>query len=67
LKGIDREAFAARLGAWAEGLLSATSASQTAIEGSAVDGKTRRGRQKQGAPGVHLLAALGHPLGLTLA
>jgi hypothetical protein len=67
LKGVDREALAARLGAWAEGLLVATSVSQDAPEGIAVDGKTRRGSQKQGAPGAHLLSALGHRLGLTLA
>jgi predicted transposase YbfD/YdcC len=67
LKGIDRKALEARRGAWAEGLLAATSASQTAPEGLAIDGKTLRGSQKQGAPGVHLLSALGHRLGLTLA
>jgi len=57
----------ANLGAWAEGLLAATPASQDAAEGIAVDGKTLRGSQKQGAPGAHLLSALGHRLGLTLA
>jgi predicted transposase YbfD/YdcC len=67
LQGIDRKALEARLGAWADGLLAATSASQTAPEGLAIDGKTLRGSQKQGAPGVPLLSALGHRLGLTLA
>jgi hypothetical protein len=33
----------------------------------AIDGKTLRGSQKQGAPGVHLLSALAHRVGLTLA
>ena len=33
----------------------------------AVDGKTLRGSRKQGAPGGHLLSALSHHLGLTLA
>ena len=33
----------------------------------ALDGKTLRGSRKQGAPGVHLLSALSHHLGLTLA
>ena len=33
----------------------------------AIDGKTLRGSQKQGAPGAHLLSALAHRLGLTLA
>ena len=36
-------------------------------EGSAIDGKTLRGSRKQGAPGVHLLSAVSHRLGLTLA
>ena len=67
LRGVDREALEAHLGAWAEGLLAATPASPDAIEGIAVDGKTLRGSQKQGAPGAHLLSALGHRLGLTLA
>jgi predicted transposase YbfD/YdcC len=67
LSGVDREALEAKLGAWAEGLLAATPAFPDAREGVAVDGKTRRGSQKQGAPGAHLLSALGHRLGLTLA
>ena len=67
LRGVDREALEANLGAWAEGLLAATPAAQDAAEGIAVDGKTLRGSQKQGAPGAHLLSALGHRLGLTLA
>ena len=33
----------------------------------ALDGKTLRGSRKQGAPGVHLLSALSHHIGLTLA
>jgi predicted transposase YbfD/YdcC len=33
----------------------------------AIDGKTLRGSQKQGAPGVHLLSAFAHRMGLTLA
>jgi predicted transposase YbfD/YdcC len=67
LKGVDREALEAHLGTWAEGLLAATPAPPDAAEGIAVDGKTLRGSQKQGAPGAHLLSALGHRLGLTLA
>jgi predicted transposase YbfD/YdcC len=67
LRGVDREELEANLGAWAEELLAATPASPAAIEGIAVDGKTLRGSQKQGAPGAHLLSALGHRLGLTLA
>jgi predicted transposase YbfD/YdcC len=69
LQGVDREALETHLGTWAEGLLAATAASQDpdATEGIAIDGKTLRGSQKQGAPGAHLLSALGHRLGLTLA
>ena len=67
LRGVDREELEANLGAWAEELLAATPASPAAIEGIAVDGKTLRGSQKKGAPGAHLLSALGHRLGLTLA
>lgn len=35
-------------------------------EAVALDGKTLRGSRKQGAPGVHLLSAVSHRLGLTL-
>lgn len=65
---VDHDAIEAKLGAWAESLVGATPAppaeGQTAI---ALDGKTLRGSRKQGAPGVHLLSALSHHLGLTLA
>jgi predicted transposase YbfD/YdcC len=36
------------------------------IKHIAIDGKTLRGSRKQGAPGVHLLSAVSHRLGLTL-
>ena len=52
---------------WPPGGLRYTPAAQDALEGLALDGKTLRGSQKQGAPGAHLLSALGHRLGLTLA
>ena len=65
---MDRDTLEAKLGAWAEqvvvSLPTAPSAGEAAI---ALDGKTLRGSRKQGAPGVHLLAALSHRLGLTLA
>ena len=67
LRRVDREEGEAKLGAWAEGLLSGTPAPQDTAEGIAVDGKTLRGSQKQGAPGAHLLSALAHRLGVTLA
>jgi predicted transposase YbfD/YdcC len=67
LRRVDRDELEAKLGAWAEGVLAGTSAPSEVEEGIAVDGKTLRGSQKQGAPGAHLLSALAHRLGLTLA
>jgi predicted transposase YbfD/YdcC len=67
LRQVDREVLEAKLGAWAEGLLVGTPSPQAVEEGIAVDGKTLRGSQKQGAPGTHLLSALAHRLGVTLA
>jgi predicted transposase YbfD/YdcC len=64
---LDREAFEAKLGAWADSVLAHTpSASAPAGEAMAVDGKPLRGSKKQGAPGTHLLSVLSHRLGLTL-
>jgi predicted transposase YbfD/YdcC len=64
---VDREAVEAKLGAWAEGLLGEAPRTEGSEDAIAMDGKTLRGSQKQGAPGVHLLSALAHRLGLTLA
>ena len=65
---LDRDDLERRLGAWAESVLQATaSADPASLEGVALDGKTLRGSQKQGAPGAHLLSAVSHRLGLTLA
>lgn len=64
---VDREAVEAKLGAWAEGLLGEAPQTAGGEDAIAIDGKTLRGSQKQGAPGVHLLSALAHRLGLTLA
>jgi predicted transposase YbfD/YdcC len=65
---VDRDALEATLGAWAEGVIVSTPAAPSAGEAAvALDGKTLRGSSKQGAPGVHLLSALSHHLGLTLA
>ena len=65
---VDRDIWETKLGDWAERVvantLPAPSASEAAV---ALDGKTLRGSRKQGAPGVHLLSALSHHLGLTLA
>ena len=68
LRHVDRDAVEAKLGAWAEGSSSAHLIAPSAGEAAiALDGKTLRGSRKQGAPGVHLLSALSHHLGLTLA
>ena len=60
---LDREAFEQRLGAWAEQVLAATAPGEEAL---ALDGKTLRGSQKQGAPAPHLLSVVSHRLGLTV-
>jgi len=79
LRRLDRVQFEAVLGAWAEAVLTATAPEATDVGTSgesdpgagadalAIDGKTLRGSHKQGAPGVHLLSAVSHRLGLTLA
>jgi predicted transposase YbfD/YdcC len=67
LRHVDREAVEAKLGAWAEALLGEEPPITAVAEAIAIDGKTLRGSQKQGAPGAHLLSALAHRIGLTLA
>ena len=67
LRHVDRDDLAERLGTWAERVVVSTPAASAAGEVAvALDGKTLRGSQKQGAPGVHLLSALSHHMGLTL-
>jgi predicted transposase YbfD/YdcC len=64
---VDRDDLEERLGTWAESVVVSTPAASSAGEVAvALDGKTLRGSQKQGAPGVHLLSALSHHVGLTL-
>jgi hypothetical protein len=64
---LNRDALEAKLGAWAERVVASTPPAPSAGEAAvALDGKTLRGSRKQGAPGVHLLSALSHHLGLTL-
>src|SRR6266853_86268 len=63
---VDREAFEAKLGAWADSVVANTPAAETSEDAMAVDGKTLRGSKKQGAPGTHLLSILAHRLGVTL-
>lgn len=64
---LDRAAVDAALGRWAEGVLADRPARRGALEGVACDGKTLRGSRKHGAPGAHLLSAVSHRLGLTVA
>ena len=64
---LDREAFEATVGAWAERVVVTAPAAPEAPEiAMAVDGKTLRGSKKQGAPGMPLLSVLAHRVGLTL-
>jgi predicted transposase YbfD/YdcC len=64
---LDVALFESKLQQWAEQVLVAYPPPQDQDEAIAIDGKTLRGSQKQGAPGTHLLSALSHRLGLTLA
>jgi len=64
---LDRDAVETHLGTWAERIVASTPMAAAAGPAAvALDGKTLRGSRKQGAPGVHLLSALSHHLGLTL-
>jgi hypothetical protein len=62
---LDREEFEGLLGAWAEQVLAST-APVAEEEALALEGKTLRGSQKQGAPAAHLLSVVSHRLGLTV-
>ena len=65
---IDRDEFEAYLGVWAESVVeSQAPAAEPPGTAVALDGKTLRGSKKQGAPGMHLLSALAHHVGVTLA
>jgi hypothetical protein len=63
---LDRQALERALSAWAEAVLAASPPPNGRLEALAVDGKTLRGSQKQGALNVHLLSVLSHRLGITL-
>jgi hypothetical protein len=64
---LDRDMLDAKRGAWAETRLRGLPSPTGGEDAVAMDGKTLRGRQKQGAPGAPLRSALAHRLGLTLA
>lgn len=67
LSRLDREELKGLLGYWAESILAALPPPEDEKEGVAIDGKTLRGSKKQGVPAAHLLSAVAHRLGLTLA
>ena len=67
LRRLDPQAVEAALGRWAEEVLAALPPVPPQQEALALDGKTLRGSRKQGAPGTHLLSALAHRVGLTVA
>lgn len=68
LRHVDRDDLEERLGTWAERVVVSTPAAASVGEVAvALEGKTLRGSQKPGAPGVHLLSALSHHVGRTLA
>jgi predicted transposase YbfD/YdcC len=62
---LDKQLFEQELGAWAEAVTGQSLTQE--IEPTAIDGKSLRGSQKQGAAGAHLLSAVSHRLGLTLS
>jgi predicted transposase YbfD/YdcC len=65
---VNRAEVEAHLGAWADSVVGSLPAAPEAPEvAMALDGKTLRGSKKQGAPGTHLLSALAHHVGVTLA
>jgi hypothetical protein len=74
LSGLDKEALEAALSGWAGCVLAhlprkpppAKDPPAPPLQGLALDGKTLRGSQGQGACDVHLLSAVSHGLGLTL-
>ncbi|MBC8232908.1 ISAs1 family transposase [bacterium] len=66
-RNLSKPVLESKLGAWAETVLASTPSLDDKKDGLSLDGKTLRGSQKQGAPGCHLLSAVSHRLGLTLA
>ena len=67
LRRVDREVLEVKLGAWAEAVLREAPGIEEGEDAIAIDGKTLRGSKNQGAPGAHLLSALAHRVGVTLA
>jgi predicted transposase YbfD/YdcC len=66
LGSIDWSALEARVTRWARQVLEVLEARST-LQGVAIDGKTLRGSKRQDADETHLLSAVAHQLGITLA
>jgi hypothetical protein len=65
---VNRDECEAHVGAWADSVVeSLPPAAETPAAAVALEGKTLRGSTTHGAPGMHLLAALAHHVGVTLA
>ena len=67
---IDVSLLEKKLGEWAEGILGSSQEQESTAalpEGVSIDGKTLRGSLNQGSSITHLLSAVSHKLGLTLA
>jgi len=65
---VNRDECEGHLGAGADRVVESLPAvPETPGVAVALDGKTLRGSKKQGAPGTHLLSALAHHVGVTLA
>ncbi len=68
LRHVNRDAFAAPLGPWADRVVGRRPAApETPGTAVALDGKTLRGAKKPGAPGTHLFSALAYQGGVTRA
>lgn len=63
-KRLDVARFEAAIQAWVEAVSAVLA---IPWDGIAIDGKTLRGSRTADVPGVHLLSAFGHQLGMTLA
>jgi predicted transposase YbfD/YdcC len=67
-KGIDHQAVESALSDWAEAVVSRLGTHRPSpLQGWAVDGKTLRGSERQGAAATHLLSCISQNLGIVLA
>lgn len=64
VKQLDVRSFERALSGWSELVVKALG--QGGLQGIALDGKVLKGSRQDELPGVHLLAALAHQLGITL-